>query len=106
MKFILKLQEFKKCLWDGERVFLGHGLPGHTALLEKHLTDVRWSSPNLETEGSVGLGHPSPSVSQKEGIWLWELRKEQSSFCANPLVLWHAKQGAGFGSSASGTFEN
>lgn len=67
MKFILKLQEFKKCLWDGERVFLGHGLPGHTALLEKHLTDVRWSSLNLETEGSVGLGHPSPSVSQKEG---------------------------------------
>lgn len=67
MKFILKLQEFKKCLWDGERVFLGHGLPGHTALVEKHLTEVRWSGLNLRTEGSVGLGLPSPSISQKKG---------------------------------------
>lgn len=40
-----------------------------------------------------------PSLSQAK---LWELHQEQSSFCANPLVLWHAKQGAGFGSSASG----
>lgn len=57
-------------------MFPGHGLPHHTDLLEKHLVKKKEedalllqsrSGLSLQTPGSLGCGHPSPSVLQKEG---------------------------------------